>query len=94
MRYTRTFLFRCAIGQALVLKYSKKSAVKAYISDFEVKGKAMNKDKIKQIFDIMDDFCQAHNECLWCPFLDDDHECAFKNCTGEIPPTFETLLEE
>ena len=54
----------------------------------------MNKDKIKQIFDIMDDFCQAHNECLWCPFSDDDHECAFKNCTGEIPPTFETLLEE
>lgn len=59
-----------------------------------MKGKAMDKDKIKQIFDIMDDFCQAHNECLWCPFSDDNHECAFKNCTGEIPPTFETLLEE
>lgn len=54
----------------------------------------MNKERINQIFEIFEDYCQNQHYCKWCPFSDDSSECKFKTATGEIPPTFYRFLED
>lgn len=55
----------------------------------------MKIEKIKQVFDMMAEYCEAHYECKWCPFSDDNSECKFKEKTGTIPILFENdFLEE
>lgn len=49
----------------------------------------MKTEKIKQVFDMMAEYCEAHYECKWCPFSDDNSECKFKEKTGTIPILFE-----
>ena len=48
----------------------------------------MEKERIKQVFELLEDYCENQNGCRWCPFSDDKSECRFKIATGTIPLLF------
>ncbi|MCQ2409824.1 MAG: hypothetical protein MJ068_04700 [Clostridia bacterium] len=60
----------------------------------------MKTEKIRKVFEIMEDFCNTHErcdtheQCKWCPFVNDDNGCKFKEAVGTIPILFDDFMDD